>query len=54
MDGWEVTRSDRNLSFAVLFYKFNLNKPKDLGKFSCTMYVPKLMSFVLRATRLDY
>jgi hypothetical protein len=49
MGGCEVTRSDVNLSFAILFYT-----PRELGKFFCTMYVPKPMSFVLRATQLEY
>ena len=33
MDGCEVTRPDVNIIFAVLFYKFNVNTPKKLGKF---------------------
>jgi hypothetical protein len=47
MDGYEVTRSDVNLGFAVLFYKFNLNKPKELGKFSSAMYVSRADVFRL-------
>ena len=54
MDECEVTRSDVNLSFAVSFYTFKLNTPIKLGNFSCRMCVPKVLSFFLQTSRLEY